>query len=110
MATTYKILGQVAPATTNNTDLYTVPAATQTIVSTLAITNLTDVEQLYQIYIRNNGAATSATNAFAYNTKILGSVTTTVTIGITLDAGDIITVKSPVADTITYMAFGAELS
>ena len=38
MAATYKVLGQSAPSATTATALYTVPASTSTIVSTL--TNL----------------------------------------------------------------------
>ena len=39
MATNYKVLGQSNPAATTATSLYTVPAATQTIVSTVVVTN-----------------------------------------------------------------------
>ena len=41
MADTLKVLGQVAPADTNNADLYTVPENTQTTVSSLVACNLT---------------------------------------------------------------------
>jgi hypothetical protein len=35
MTTTYKVLGQVNPSATTNTDLYTVPSATSAVCSTL---------------------------------------------------------------------------
>ena len=41
MADTLKVLGQVAPADTNNADLYTVPDDTMTTVSSLVACNLT---------------------------------------------------------------------
>ena len=37
--TTYKVLGQSNPSATTATTLYTVPAATQTIVSTITVCN-----------------------------------------------------------------------
>ena len=37
MATTRKVLGQAAPAADTNTDLYTVPASTSTVTSTLTV-------------------------------------------------------------------------
>ena len=40
MATIFKVLGQVAPAANNSTVVYTVPAGTQAVVSTLAIANV----------------------------------------------------------------------
>ena len=39
MATTYKVLGQSNPAATTATTLYTVPAATSAIASTITICN-----------------------------------------------------------------------
>ena len=46
MSDSLKVLGQIAPAATTETDLYTVPAATQTTVSSIVIAN------------RDSGAAT----------------------------------------------------
>jgi hypothetical protein len=39
MPTTYKVLGQSAPAATTEANVYTVPSATQTIVSTITVAN-----------------------------------------------------------------------
>ncbi len=39
MATNYKVLGQSNPSATTATSLYTVPAATQAIVSTITVCN-----------------------------------------------------------------------
>ena len=39
MANTYKVLGQVAPSATTATTAYTVPSATQTVVSTIVVAN-----------------------------------------------------------------------
>ena len=53
MAFGYKILGQAAPADTNNADLYTVPSATEAIVSSIAVANVTATAATYRIYIRD---------------------------------------------------------
>jgi len=39
MATAYKVLAQSAPSATTETTLYTVPAGTSAVVSTMAIAN-----------------------------------------------------------------------
>jgi len=39
MATTYKVLAQSAPSATTNTDIYTVGASKQTIISTITVCN-----------------------------------------------------------------------
>ena len=59
----YKILGQAAPADTNNADLYTVPSATEAIVSSIAIANVTATAATYRIYIRDGGATAADSNA-----------------------------------------------
>jgi hypothetical protein len=109
MANSYKILGQVAPANTNNTDLYTVPASTQTIVSTLHITNVTSTATAARVYIRKTGAAAALSNAFVYDFQIPANDVRGMTEGITLSAGDIITVRSGVATALTFHLFGSEV-
>jgi hypothetical protein len=39
MATAYKVLGQVAPAATTATTVYTVPSATEAVVSSVTVCN-----------------------------------------------------------------------
>jgi hypothetical protein len=51
MATTYKILGQSAPAATTEVDLYTVPAATDAVVSTVTACNRGTAAGTYRIYV-----------------------------------------------------------
>ena len=57
MANTYKILGQVNTAVDTLTTLYTVPVATSTIISTLAVCNQANTASTYSIAIRPAGAA-----------------------------------------------------
>lgn len=110
MATTYKVLGQSAPTTTSNADLYTVPATTQTVVSTISVTNDTATAATFRIYIRVNGAAASATNAFYFDAPLAGNSTILITAGLTLGAADVITVQSGTANALTFQAFGSEVA
>jgi hypothetical protein len=109
MATTYKVLGQVNPAATTATTLYTVPAATQAIVSTVTVCNQTATAGTYRIAVRVAGAALAAAQYLAYDVSLPGNASDTLTLGITLGATDVITVYSSAA-TFAFNAFGSELS
>lgn len=110
MPTTYKVLGQSSPADTNNANLYTVPSLTQAVISTVSVTNDTASAATFRIYIRIAGAAAAAVNTLYYDTLLGPNSTVMITSGITLGAGDIITVRSGTASALTFQAFGSELS
>jgi len=110
MATNYKVLGQVAPANTSNANLYTVPASTQTIVSTLHVANVTATAATCRIYVRINGATAANGNAIALNSPVPANGFLAITQGITLNAGDIITVQSATSNALSFHAFGSEIS
>ena len=109
MATTYKVLGQVNPAATTATTLYTVPASTQTIVSTLTVTNQTATAGTYRISLRVAAAADNAKQYIAYDVSLPGNASDTLTLGVTPGATDVITVYASAA-TFSFNAFGSELS
>jgi hypothetical protein len=110
MATEYKILGQLAPADTNDAALYTVPAATQTVVSTISVTNDTASSATFRINLRKNGEAAGAVNALYFDAPLAGNSTLLITSGLTLGAGDIISVRSNTANAFTFQAFGSEVN
>lgn len=109
MATNYKVLGQSNPAATTATSLYTVPAATQTIVSTVVIANLAAVTATFRIAVRVAGAALANSQYVAYDVSVGANDSTALTLGITLGATDVITVYGSTAN-LTFTAFGSELS
>jgi hypothetical protein len=109
MATNYKVLGQVNPSATTATTLYTVPSATQSIVSTLTVTNQTATAGTYRISLRVAAAADNAKQYIAYDVSLPGNATDTLTLGVTLGAADVITVYASAA-TFSFNAFGSELS
>jgi hypothetical protein len=108
MPTTYKVLGQLAPASTSG-DLYTVPSVTQTIVSTINVVNTGTADSTISIAIRKDGASI-ATNQYIVSGLVLNAkVTFTYTSGLTLDAADVITVSSTNND-CAFSAFGSEIA
>jgi glucose-6-phosphate dehydrogenase assembly protein OpcA len=109
MATTYKVLGQVNPSATTATTLYTVPAGTQTVVSTISVANLTQGELLFRIAIRPAGETLANKHYIAYDAKVQGNDTTFITVGATLGATDVITVYGSTAN-IVFNAFGSEIA
>lgn len=115
MATSYKILGQVAPADTSNADVYTVPSSTQAVVSTIVITNVNTAAANATIYIRKNVQPLGVDSAAAKNTLIKAASVPVadfkaVTIGVTLAAGDVITVASGTANALAFQVFGSEIA
>ena len=109
MATTYKVLGQVAPSATTATTAYTVPSSTQTVVSTIAVCNRGASSATYRIAIRPNGATLANEHYIAYDTAITANNSTMITIGVTLGDTDVVTVYASTAD-MSFSLFGSEIA
>lgn len=109
MPTTYKVLGQSAPSATTNTDIYTVPANTQTVVSTIVVANRASTVATYRIAIRLNGATLANQHYIAYDVAVGGGDSTTLTLGLTLDPAEVITVYASTAN-LSFNVFGAEIT
>jgi hypothetical protein len=110
MATAYKVLGQSNPSATTETTLYTVPSSTSAVVSTITICNQAGSSATYRIAVRPSADATTAEKHYlVYGATVGASDTTTLTIGVTLATGDVITVFGSTA-TLSFQAFGSEIS
>jgi hypothetical protein len=109
MPTAYKVLGQSNPAATTAVSLYTVPAATETVVSTITVCNQASTAGTFRIAVRPNGATLASQHYLAYDTPIAANDTIGLTLGITIDATDIITVYASSAN-MSFSAFGSEIS
>lgn len=110
MANTYKILGQARPADTAVADLYTVPAATQAVISTISATNVDGVASNINIYVIPAGGTAGVANALVYAASLEAYTVQAFTIGLTLGAGDKISVQSATSSAVTYQVFGQEIS
>jgi hypothetical protein len=108
--TTYKVLGQVATAATTETDLYTVPAATQAITSTLTVTNRsTSAAATYRVSVSVAGAATTTKDYLIYDSSLQAGGFATFTLGLTLGATDKIRVYASNAN-LSFSVFGSQVA
>jgi hypothetical protein len=109
MATTYKVLGQSNPSATTATTLYTCPAGTQTVVSTIMVCNQGATSGTYRIAIRPNGASLAKEHYVAYDVSIGANTSVGYTAGFTIDASDVVTIYASSAD-FSFQAFGSEIA
>lgn len=108
MPTVYKVLGQVE-GQANNVNLYTCPALTETIISTIVVCNRSTTSKSYRIMIRPDNETLATKHYVAYDVAIAANDTTALTLGIAINAGDKLDVYS--ADTnVSFSAFGTEIS
>ena len=105
----YKVLAQSAPSATTATDVYTVPAATETVISTIIIANRAATAGTFRLSVRPNGGTQTNAMYCAYDVPVAANDSTTLTLGITLDAADVITVYCSSAD-MSINIFGTEIS
>lgn len=110
MANTYKVLAQANPAATTETLLYTVPSATQAVISTIAVCNQSGTSGTYRIAVRPSADSTTAAKHYiVYGATVAGSDAVLLTIGVTLAAGDKILVYGSSANQ-SYSVFGSEIA
>jgi hypothetical protein len=110
LATTYKILGQVRPTGTAVADLYTVPASTEAVISTITASNVSDTASNISLFVVPAAGSASAENALVFETPLSGNTVQAFTLGLTLGAADTLAVQSATGSAVTYQAFGSELS
>ena len=109
MANTYKVLGQSNPSATTATTMYTVPAATSAVCSTITICNQASTAGSFRIAIRPAGASLASQHYIAYDTSIPANDVLTMTIGLTLATTDVVTIYASSA-TISFNLFGSEIT
>src|SRR6056297_1842899 len=109
MANTYKVLGQSAPSATTDTDVYTVPSATEAVISTVVIANRSGSDATYRIAVRPDGATIANEHYVAYDITVGAGDSTALTLGITMNAADVLTVQASSAD-LSFSVFGSEIS
>ena len=109
MATSYKVLGQVNPAATTATTAYTVPVATETIVSSIVVANQAATAGTYRVAVRPDGDTLAAEHYLAYDISLPANTSDTLTLGVTMDATDVITVYASSTD-FSFNIFGSEIA
>jgi hypothetical protein len=109
MTDTLKVLGQAAPAATVLTSLYTVPAATQTAVSSIVVCNQNAATIHFRISIAVGGAADSPQQYLYFDSMLLANSSFVATIGVSLAATDVIRVQTDTAN-VSFSAFGDQVT
>lgn len=107
MADTPKVLGQSNPSATTLTDVYTVPASTVVVISSIVVANRSITDTSFRLSIAVAGAADDNKQYLYYDVDISGKETFVATIGITLQATDVVRVYATLA-TLSFNVFGVE--
>jgi len=108
MATAYSVLGQSNPSAATLTTLYTVPASTSAVGSTISICNIGE-STTYRIAIRPAGATIANQHYIAYNALIGNNESIFLTLGITLETTDVVSVYAGTAN-VSFNLFGSEIT
>lgn len=109
MANAYLVLGQSSPAAATLTTIYTVPASTEAIPSTMTICNRDATATEIRVAVRVAGGAIQDEDYLYYDLVIPGNETFAFTFGITLAATDVVSVYNTLA-TCSFNLFGQEIS
>ena len=104
-----KVLGQVDMPATTLTTIYTVPAATTAVVSTLYVSNRTGTPAHFRVSVAVAGAADDPKQYIYYNISIPNNETFASTTGITLGTGDVVRGYADITG-LSFQLFGAEKS
>lgn len=107
MAETLKVLGQAALAATTLTDIYTVPASTQAVISSIQVAERSGVATTVRISIAPAGAADALAHYIRYDAALAANGEIEIKGGLTLAATDVIRAYAGAA-TVSVSIFGAE--
>jgi hypothetical protein len=100
-----KVLGQLSPAATTLTTLYSAPAPA--VASSITICNQATSVGTFRVSVRVAGAPDNAKQYIYYDQTLAAKSTFIATIGITLAPNDVVSVYSSSA-TMSFNLFGTE--
>ena len=109
MAETIKVLAQSAPAATTLTDVYTVPASTVSVVSSIVVCNRGSAKREVRLSVAVAGASDSVEQYLAWDTPVVVGDPLVFTLGLTMGAADVLRAYVDAAD-ISVSVFGTEVS
>ena len=110
MATSYKKLGSTTVVADTDTSLYTVPASTETIVSSIAVCNRGTSAATFRIAHVDGAIGTVGNDDYIYyDVTLNGNDTFVATIGFAMIAANSILVRSNSAN-VNFIAWGSEIS
>jgi len=111
MALSYKIAGQSAPAIDTDTTIYTVPAATQFVGSTISVCNRDAAGSpvAFRVAVVPSAETLATKHYLIYDELIDVRSSRRFTLGITLATGDKVIVRTDTAN-LSFTLFGSEIS
>jgi hypothetical protein len=109
MAQVYKVLAQANPAATTATTIYTVPASTTAVISSVVVANRSGSAQTFRLYVRVAGEAINDKQYLAYDMTCPANDTVFFQLGITLAATDLLCAYVS-AQQLAISVFGVEES
>ena len=108
MASSYSTLGQVNPSATTLTTLYTCPAATSAVCSTLVVCNLSTAASI-RVAVRPAGAAIANQHYIVYDAVISANDSVFLTLGLSLATGTVVSVYASSAN-VSFNLYGSEIA
>lgn len=109
MASSYKRLGATTVTADTNTSLYTVPASTEAVVSSILVCNRGTSSATFRVAHVDGAIGVVANEDYIfYDVSIPANDTFAATIGSTMTAADTLLVRSDSAD-VNFIAWGSEI-
>jgi hypothetical protein len=110
MPQNFKVLGQSNPTACTYATLYTVPAATQAVISTITICNFNATTNAnYSILIRPAAETLNVRHYITSNNVVQSLDTVALTLGFTLGNTDVVSVYTS-GSNVSFSAFGSEIT
>jgi len=109
MAVAYKVLGQSKPSAATQTTLYTVPASTETVVSSIIVCNQSATATSFRLNIDPAGGGDSTEQYIYYDLPIDGNDAFAATLGLTLATTDLVRIYATLA-TLSFSLMGSEIT
>jgi len=107
MADNLKVLGQLDPAATTVTVLYTVPDMTQTTVSSIVAANRTGSAITFRLSVHVGGASADDKQFIYYDKSVAANDSLSIVVGITLNQTDVVKVYTSAVN-MSFNMFGCE--
>ena len=107
MADNLRVLGQLDPAATTVTVLYTVPDMTQTTVSSIVAANRTGSAITFRLSVHVSGAGADDKQFIYFDKSVAANDSLAIVLGITLNQTDVIKVHTSAVD-MSFNMFGCE--
>lgn len=109
MTDTLKVLGQNTPSAATATTLYTVPASTSVVVSSIVVCNTNTTDVKVRVWVQVAGASDTTKQYIYYDVIVLGNQTLVLTAGLSLATTDVIRIQADTTN-VAFSAFGVEVT